>query len=511
MMGAGSIIERMEGDQVRIRVLAASVAIAALAATVPAGATPVRIRFVCFDREATQTQPNRRGVIRGTSGPDVIISLKREVLVFAGGGNDRICTGRGNDYVASGDGNDLVDAGGGSDRVASGTGSDYLSGRAGNDRLDGGVTGSDTLVGGGGVDLLSGGEDSADYLFGGAGGDALDGGAGDQPDLLIGGEGADRIDGGTGCCDTASFWFEPAAVQVDLQMPGVATNTGDVLLEIENVQGSTFDDTIVGSGGNNRLEGDDGADSISALGGLDVVDGGDGDDGLDGGEGADRLSFVWSPAPVEADLTSGASTGSGLDVLSGFENMLGSAYSDQLTGDAAPNTVDGSRGDDTLLSGEGDDTLYSGGGDAGPGEDMCFESSAANCELVAPVAPRPRSTITFPEQARTYDVAQLGTLEGTAAFATSGPERQLVALRLISSSGCYWLDARRGLLQAWHCGRPLWMRADVDGSGSWSLRVRDRTRTLIPGRYQLRTQTHDGQFVESTFETPYNLIEFRLR
>lgn len=496
----------------RNRLLAACAALAALtAAAVPVGATPVRVRFVCFDKTARQTQPNRRGVIRGTSGNDVIISLKRKVTVFGGGGNDRICTGRGNDYIASGTGNDLVDAGGGADRVASGTGSDYMNGRSGNDRLDGGVTGSDTLVGGGGTDVLRGGEDSPDYLFGGAGGDALEGGNGDQPDLLVGGGGADKIDGGSGCCDTASFWFEATAVHADLGAQGVPMNTGDVLLGIESVQGSTLDDTVVGDAGNNILEGDDGNDSISALGGQDVVDGGDGDDGLDGGEGVDELSFLWSPAAVEADLAEGTATGSGLDVLSGFENMLGSAYSDALTGDSGANTVDGSRGDDGLFTGEGDDTLSSGGGDAGPGEDTCFESSAVNCELLAPVAPRPQSTITYPEQAQSYDVSQLGAFEGTAAFATSGSERQLVALRRLSGSGCYWWDMRHGVMQAWHCARPLWVRADVDGSGSWSVRVRNRTQILAPGRYQLRTQTRSEQFVESIFRMPFNLIEFRIR
>lgn len=502
----------MEGGGVKGRVAAACMAVALLTvAALPVAATPVRIRFVCFDRSGPQTEPNRRGVIRGTSGNDLIISLKRRVVVFGGGGNDRICTGRGNDYIAAGDGNDLVDAGRGADRVAAGTGSDYVNGRAGNDRLDGGVTGSDTLVGGGGIDILNGGEGSADYLFGGGGGDALDGGTGDQPDLLVGGEGADRIDGGAGCCDTASFWFERTPVRVDLGTPGVPLDTGDVLYGIESVQGSAFDDTIVGDAGNNQIEGDDGNDALSGLAGSDVLDGGLGDDGLDGGDGSDRVAFMQAPAAVDADLEAGSAAGSGLDVLAGFENMLGSAYSDRLAGDAGPNIVDGSRGDDALLTGDGDDTLVSGGGDAGPGQDTCFESSAANCELMAPVAPRRESTITYPEQARTYDIRQLRRFEGTGAFVTSHPDRQFVALRRLSGSGCYWWDVSHALMQAWHCGRPLWVRAQVAAGEPWSVWVPNRVQLLAPGRYQLRTQTRGSELVESSFRMPFNVIEFRLR
>ena len=50
------------------------------------------------------------------------------------------------------------------------------------------------------------------------------------------------------------------------------------------------------------------------------------------------------------------------DTLNSIENLVGSDYNDDLTGDSGPNLLDGWDGDDTLDGGGGDDTLEGGEG-----------------------------------------------------------------------------------------------------------------------------------------------------
>ena len=68
-----------------------------------------------------------------------------------------------------------------------------------------------------------------------------------------------------------------------------ATGFGnDTLLEIEDVVGTPFDDTLLGDGKRNRLSGESGDDHIEGLGGNDLLDGFLGNDFLDGGTGSDQ-------------------------------------------------------------------------------------------------------------------------------------------------------------------------------------------------------------------------------
>ena len=100
---------------------------------------------------------------------------------------------------------------------------------------------------------------------------------------------------------------------------------------IENLTGSAFDDTLEGNGGNNVLAGGAGHDTITyerALAGVAI-----------------------SLALTNAQNTGGA----GSDTLSGFENLIGSAFNDTLTGNAGVNVITGLDGNDTL-AGLGDAT-----------------------------------------------------------------------------------------------------------------------------------------------------------
>lgn len=478
----------------------------------PVQASPVIIRYICFDRDAKLSQPNDRGVIRGTPGDDVIVTSARKVVVLGRGGADRVCAFGRNVYVAGGAGNDLISTGRGADHAYGGEGSDLLVGRAGDDRLVGGLGASDTLVGRAGDDRLDGGDDGSDFLFGGRGADRLDGGDGAlDDDFLVGGEDLDEIEGGGGS-DTVSYAFSDAPVQVDLAS---GASNEDVLTEIENIDGSSFDDAIVGDEGNNRLHGDDGNDLIWAGAGSDHVDGGSGQDSLDGGDAADVISFLHSPQGVAADLEMGMATGEATDSFATFEHLIGSAYDDDLAGDEGANDVFGSRGNDALFGRDGDDALDSGSsGDAGAGDDICWDSGGVieNCEQELHGDPPAFSTITRPTQASSIPVVELTEITGSASSGAFGPEpdRLQIALRRMTGTGCKWWDPPRGWMQEGPCAAAVWAEVDLDEErGIWSRRI---PRMLLrPGRYQLRSRIRQPGYRERGVNFSHNLVEFRLR
>ena len=151
----------------------------------------------------------------------------------------------------------------------------------------------------------------------------------------------------------------------------------------ENIIGSAYDDDLVGSAAANTIEGGDGADDM---------DGGDGRDGatiglnatnLSGDDYDDTLSYRSSDAGVIVNLTSlsfsgGHATGDNTETfdydpdgtvgdddefeVSSFENLIGSAHGDRLTGDFRANTLNGLAGDDNLKGAAGADTLIGGPG-----------------------------------------------------------------------------------------------------------------------------------------------------
>jgi Ca2+-binding RTX toxin-like protein len=197
-----------------------------------------------------------------------------------------------------------------------------------------------------------------DILFGFLGNDRLDGGLGDDQlfgdvgnDTLIGGAGADRLDGGAGV-DTADYFGASAGVFVSLStgIGGSGDATGDRLIDVENLVGSSFNDVLTGSAGANVLVAGFGNDAIEGLGGADT---------LDGGDGVDTASYVSSAAGVIVDLALGAGLGGDAtnDTLISIENVFGSGFADILTGDAQANLIIGAGGADRLVGGRGADLL----------------------------------------------------------------------------------------------------------------------------------------------------------
>ncbi len=173
-------------------------------------------------------------------------------------------------------------------------------------------------------------------------------------DDVIDGDGSEgTVLGGSGQ-DTVSFADASDGVSASLA-DGLATSDHRTtrLVGVEAVDGSPYDDRLVGDDGPNRLRG---------LGGDDALVGMAGDDVLDGGPGRDTVDFTKARGPVEVDLSRRTATGEGTDHLASIERVLGSRFDDRLTGGIKADELRGGAGDDLLRGGGGDDALSGGGG-----------------------------------------------------------------------------------------------------------------------------------------------------
>ncbi|HRK31510.1 MAG TPA: cadherin domain-containing protein [Tepidisphaeraceae bacterium] len=218
-----------------------------------------------------------------------------------------------------------------------------------------GTSGADTFTGGLEPDTIlgNGGNDS---LAGAQGTDSIDGGAGN--DTVSGDSGNDTLIGGTGT-DWVFFVSSPAGVVVNLAT-GTATGDGnDSLATFENVRGSGFGDTLIGSTAANYLDGMDGDDSLDGGSGNDSLRGGAGSDTLNGGAGTDIAYYDNDTAGVSVSLATGtAIQASGTDTLIAIESVVLSSFNDTLVGSTAANTITDGAGDDSIDGGAGNDIIF---------------------------------------------------------------------------------------------------------------------------------------------------------
>jgi Ca2+-binding RTX toxin-like protein len=274
--------------------------------------------------------------VRGSAFNDTITGNGAANILNGLDGNDRIDGGNGNDTLRGSSGNDTLIGGAGADELNGGSGVDEASyetaaGAVALSLITGGTAGdalgdtfisienlrgsafNDTITGNGAANILNG-LDGNDRLDGGNGNDTLRGAQGN--DTLIGGAGADELNGGSGN-DEVSYETAPGAIALSLISGGTLGHAlGDSFISIENVRGSAFNDTILGNGaanilngldGNDRLDGGNGDDILRGSAGLDTLIGGAGNDTLNGGSGADIFVF---------------SNGFGNDVVESFQNGL---------------------------------------------------------------------------------------------------------------------------------------------------------------------------------------------
>jgi Ca2+-binding RTX toxin-like protein len=439
------------------------------------------------------------------------------------GGNDTIDGSGGNDVARyeNATGAVTVDLGAGTATGDASTGSDTLYNIEGvrgsnhNDTLTGGGSGFEFFQGMGGNDSIDGGAgaDRTDYdrstaavtvTLGGLGAGTATGTAtgtdtllniegvrgSDFNDVLTGSNevgiyeffegraGNDTINGGGGT-DQVAYQASTAAVTVNLTT-GTATGTAtgtDTLSNIEDVRGSTFNDSITGSTAANKLEGNAGNDTLLGLGGNDTLIGGGGNDTLDGGADTDTVVLAgnrdaWTVSrPNATDIvlmmaggvvvtTRNAehfqfddTTQTTAELLENSigtlnDNWVGTTGDDVVDGLAGNDTLDGGEGNDTLIGGSGNDSLIGGLGDdtfvVNVAGDMVVENSGEGTDLV---------NVGF-TAAGTYTLAanvENGTVTGTVAgINITGNELgntltgNAQANTLTGGAGNDWLDGNAG-------------------------------------------------------------------
>ena len=150
-------------------------------------------------------------------------------------------------------------------------------------------------------------------------------------DTFIVGANTKGVDGGSGGKDTIDFSASNAAVTVNLS---TGTGTGGyaqnvTFTNIENVVGSSFDDTFIASSAEN------------------IFDGGAG--------GSNTVSYANSPSSstsgVTVDLLNGVGSGNDAtgDKYINIQNVIGSAYNDTFVANQDANHFDGMGGVNTCL------------------------------------------------------------------------------------------------------------------------------------------------------------------
>jgi Ca2+-binding RTX toxin-like protein len=149
-------------------------------------------------------------------------------------------------------------------------------------------------------------------LRGGDGNDRLVGGSGD--DELVGGFGSDLLQGGAGS-DTVSYSEISNRLGVQADLDGATGDDGSsedgpagardtIASDVENLEGTTANDTLTGNAGPNVIDGSGGHDQIRGLGGNDQLTA-DGGGSLDGGAGTDQCTSDLLLVPGPADKFAG--------------------------------------------------------------------------------------------------------------------------------------------------------------------------------------------------------------
>ena len=425
---------------------------------------------------------NFSDLLQGSTADNVLIGMGGNDSMSGLDGDDLLQGGEGNDSLDGGNGSDFLDGGRGNDTLIGGSGGDLLQGGDGDDRLDGGL-GDDTLNGGGGNDTLIGGggsdtflADSASHIFFGDAELAINWDKFWHPQAYLDRNGSARVSDETidstpiniqldafmglqNYVPNKAFdiinYSNAAVAQVGIyadlslssttlngqilhrgqvlkQWTSAAGTSGsgssgtDQLIDIANLTGTKYADTIIGSDlanqldgglGNDTIDGGDGNDTLIGGGGNDLLTGGKGDDyfigsnsivlqasasgisadggvisqhiinvdirtgnqeTMHGGDGFDVLDYsngATSKGIFVSLLTntvvksfngldaSSKPIGSVHDLIDGFEGVTGSQANDFLEGDTGANILIGIEGNDSLTGNGGDDLMAGGSGD----------------------------------------------------------------------------------------------------------------------------------------------------
>ncbi|MFK7752095.1 MAG: calcium-binding protein [Sedimentitalea sp.] len=165
------------------------------------------------------------------------------------------------------------------------------------------------------------------------------------------------------------FSFNPNSflLAVDLDDLGFAANDAVTSLFIKrgDIEGGIYGvgavntiefDVVQASSVRDRMDGSDFNDTLSGLGGNDIIKGRDGDDTLFGGSGQDTIR-----GNAGNDNLRGNDGADDIQGGSGEDTIFAGGGADDIKGDSGDDTINGGGGIDTIDGGTGDDKLTGGG------------------------------------------------------------------------------------------------------------------------------------------------------
>jgi Ca2+-binding RTX toxin-like protein len=334
----------------------------------------------------------------GGSGINSLVGGTGEDSIYGGSGTSILKAGSGDATLVAGSGHDTLIGGPGNDSLVGGSGSTVMTGGAGNNTLVGGngsnellescddnftltntlLTGTgatpfsdvllnvgaanltDTNTTGVGRKLIATAFSGNVTLTGGTGNDTLMGGAGNN--VLSGGRGTNTLIGGKGT-NTVSETQAASFTLTNTKLTAAGVLLTDTLTGIQQAQLTDPTSDVLGRvlnasafKGNVTLTGGGGADTLIGSLGNDSIDGGTGG-GIFQASGAVNFNF----------MTATTLTGLGTYTLnSDLHNVRLTITSGNHVINAAPYggnaTLQGGAGNDTLIAGTGTDNLNGGGG-----------------------------------------------------------------------------------------------------------------------------------------------------
>jgi len=263
------------------------------------------------------------------------------------------------------------------------TGSQYndtIYGNLTKDNTLKGLGGSDTIDGRGGDNKLYGG-DGFDTLISGTGKDFIDGGADTDVVSYVNMDDGkavtirlDRPNGEEE--DYAGYYVDANGDYVAKPVDDGSFVIKDKIINIEDVTGSKYNDTIYGSSSTNFINGGAGDDRIFAGGGYDFIDGGEGSDWItykpsDYDANVANPNFMQTLQGITVDLNASdfvmvkeTATGALIDLVKNVEKISATDGADVIYGsNSADEEFWGWGGDDTLYGRNGNDILHGGSGD----------------------------------------------------------------------------------------------------------------------------------------------------
>ena len=165
-------------------------------------------------------------------------------------------------------------------------------------------------------------------------------------DYIFATPGNQTIDAGDGSDTYDMVGAGAAGSFVDLNSgTAFSTNTGiDTLVSVENIKGSAGSDGLYGNAGDNIF---------IATAGADIVD---------GRGGVDSFNASAATTAVTANLATGAVSGAFTATLTSIENISTGSGADSITGSSDDNVIQSGGGADTVAGGGGADEIDAGAG-----------------------------------------------------------------------------------------------------------------------------------------------------